>query len=295
MGSLLHTYSCEASRGRAIALASLHGKERAMERPLRVGLGLSLRLAMDVNTDLFGTFAGEVERPTEAFETCRLKAEAAMDALGLDLGIASEGSFGPHPSVPMLAMGAECLVIVDRCTGRVLREQAISNRTNFSAIQVADADAAHGWLREVGFPSHRVMVRAHASNPTAGRVWLAKGVDDPSQLVGLIAAAVAQSPLHLAWLETDMRAHCNPTRMQAIRRLVFQLVRRLHARCPSCQAPGFGVLDTIAGLPCSSCGLSSRWVIHQCWGCDVCGFEELRARPDGLSSLDPMYCDYCNP
>ena len=280
---------------RSIALATRHGKQRVLARPLRLGLGLDLKLACEVDTDQFGSFCGAQARRLDAVATAQRKAEAAMDALGLDLGIASEGSFGPHPSVPMLAAGIECLVLVDRSCARVVVEQAISLRTNYSAMAVGPGIAIQGWLKQVGFPAHAVMVRPHQRAGEPVVPWLAKGVSQGGALAALVKRAAAASSVGQAWLETDMRAHCNPTRMASIRQLAFRLVRRLRQPCPVCTAPGFGLVETTPGLPCSTCGLATRWVMRQVWGCDVCGHRDLRARPDGLQVADPMYCDYCNP
>jgi len=281
--------------GREIALATLHGKQRVLARPLRQGLGLHLRHTTAVDTDQFGSFCGTQPRLLDAVATAQRKAEGAMDALDLDLGIASEGSFGPHPSVPMLAAGIECLVLVDRSCARVVVEQAISLRTNYSAMAVGPGIESQGWLKQVGFPSHAVMVRPHQRAGEPVHPWLAKGVSEGGDLAALVERAAAASSVGQAWLETDMRAHCNPTRMASIRRLAFQLVRRLRNPCPACTEPGFGPVETIPGLPCSACGLASRWVMEQVWGCGLCGHRERRPRPDGLQALDPMYCDYCNP
>ena len=281
--------------GRDIAVATLHGKQRVLARPLLRGLGLRLVHTSAVDTDQFGSFCGTRPRRLEAVLTARRKAEAAMDALSLDLGIASEGSFGPHPSLPMLAAGVECLVVVDRRSVRVLVEQAISRRTNYSAIAVGRPIEALGWLKQVGFPSHAVMVRPHQREGQAVAPWLAKGVSQAPELAGLLARAAAASSVGQAWLETDMRAHCNPTRMASIRQLTFQLVRRLRQPCPACGAPGYGLVETLPGLPCSACGLASRWVMQQVSGCDVCGYRQWYPRPDGLQAVDPQHCDYCNP
>jgi hypothetical protein len=46
-----------------------------------------------------------------------------------------------------------------------------------------------------------------------------------------------------AFVETDMRAHRNPTRMRAIKRATLDLVRRFRSPCPVCAAPGFAVTE----------------------------------------------------
>ena len=222
-----------AYRGRDIAMASLHGKQQILARPLRSGLGLRLLHAAAVDTDQFGSFSGERPRRLEARLTCQRMAEAALEALALELGVASEGSFGPHPAVPLLPVGHEWLCFVDRRDGLVISEQLLSRSTNYSSCR--------------------------GDNPEAIAGWLAKGVHSPPQLAALMAEAARRSPLRQAWLETDRRAHCNPTRRRAIRQLAFRLVRRVASPCPACRAPGWGPVDTTAGLPCRDCAWPPRW------------------------------------
>ena len=281
--------------GRSIAIASLHRKERILARPLLVGLGLNLRHASAVDTNQFGSFSGEQLRLDDAPTTCRRKAEAAMEALGLELGIASEGSFGPHPAVPMLPVGLEWMTFVDRRDDLVISENLLSRSTNYSSCQAADPAAIAGWLRQVGFPRHALMVRPLQPEMRDSGAWLAKGVHDPRQLAVLMAEAVQLSPVAQAWLETDMRAHCNPTRRAAIRQLAFRLVRKVASRCPACGAPGWGVVATVAGLPCGVCGLATRLVNDEVFGCVACSHQDSRPRRDGRRAADPMHCDHCNP
>ena len=281
--------------GRMIALATRHGKQRILERPLRLGLGLHLRHASAVDTDRFGSFSGEQARVDDALNTCRRKAEAALEALGLELGIASEGAFGPHPALPLLPVGQEWMTFVDRRAGVVIAEQLLSRSTNYSSCAASDPETITGWLQQVGFPRHGLLVRPQDPNISAASGWLAKGVQDHRELARWMAQAVRRSPLQQAWLETDMRAHCNPTRRIAIRELAFKLVRRIAHACPACDAPGYGVVDRLTGLPCSACGLASRLIRLEVMGCSSCGHRQHHPRRDGRQAADPMHCDYCNP
>ena len=97
------------------------------------------------------------------------------------------------------------------------------------------------------------------------------------------------------WLETDMRAHRNPTRMRAIRRLGAALVRRLRSACPGCGAPGWGMLDTQPGLPSARCAAPTLLTATEVWGCLSCGLREYRPRRDGLDAADAGECSWCNP
>ena len=184
--------------GREIALATLHGKERVLTRPLWHGLGLTLRHASGIDTNQFGTFGGEIPRTADMVKTAELKAIAGLEALGLDLGMASEGAFGPHPSVPMVAAGFECLVIVDRRDNRLFVEQSLHLSTNFSSTSVARFTEAEGWLGQVGFPSHAVMVRPQQHPNVDVIPWMAKGVTDSEQLRDLIQRSAAESPAGMA-------------------------------------------------------------------------------------------------
>lgn len=82
-------------------LATMHGKQVAVGPPFREILGLKLRLPDDIDTDALGTFTGEVERKGTMLETAIAKARLGMELTGSKLGLASEGSYGPHPVAPL--------------------------------------------------------------------------------------------------------------------------------------------------------------------------------------------------
>jgi len=218
-----------------LVLASRHGKERAMARPFRLGLGLELVVADQIDTDHFGTFTGERPRPADAATTCRLKAEAAMDATGACLGVASEGSFGPHPAIPFLPLAIEWMTFVDRRRDLVISERLEGTPTNFSHSVIAAGADPGSWLERIGFPAHGVIVSPQRSDPHPSDPYpIVRGLHSPEALAKAIRGATAHSADGLALLQSDMRAHCNPTRMASIRRLAFRLVRRIRTACPSC-------------------------------------------------------------
>jgi hypothetical protein len=122
-----------------------------------------------------------------------------------------------------------------------------------------------------------------------------KGLRNWEALERALHRAAAASPDGLAFLETDMRAHCNPTRMAAIRTLAFRLVRRIATPCPACQTPGWGMVAQRPGLTCGGCGLPTDLVLAEVWGCGLCSYKEERPRRDGLVVADPGQCGWCNP
>ncbi|WP_254948968.1 DUF6671 family protein [Cyanobium sp. N.Huapi 1H5] len=286
-----------AFSGRPVSLATRHGKERVLARPFRHGLDLSLVLASGFDTDRLGTFSGERPRPADALETCRRKAEAGMDDTGLDLGLASEGSFGSHPALPWLTVGTEWLTFVDRRDGLLIAESLVAPRTNFDRRRVSPQDDIQDWLDRVGFPSHALIARPHGGDGDGGSAVppLIKGLRTPAALAEAMGRCARASSDGSVWLETDMRAHCNPTRRAAIRSLAFRLVRRIASPCPACGAPGWGRCDVRVGLPCSWCSHPTERLLAEVWGCVACAHREERPRPDGRLTADPGDCPRCNP
>jgi len=141
----------------------------------RSGLGAELRLHR-TDTDQLGTFSGEVERPGDAITTCRAKAELGLEATGQTLGLASEGSFGPHPAIPFLAVGQEVLVLIDRERRLTVVEQRLEPRTTFASrslrLTELDSEPMQRWLALVRFPSHGLIVRPEpgsAAGPSQGQ------------------------------------------------------------------------------------------------------------------------------
>ena len=279
-----------------VVLASRHGKERVMARPFREGLGLELVVAEQIDTDQFGTFTGERARPADAATTCRLKAEAALDATGACFGLASEGSFGPHPAIPFLPLAIEWMTFVDRRRDLVISERLEGPPTNFSHTVIAIGDDPAAWLERIGFPAHGVIVSPQRSDPHPSDPYpIVRGLHSPEALAKAIRGAAAHSADGLALLQSDMRAHCNPTRMASIRRLAFRLVRRIRTACPSCGSPGWGLVEREPGLPCSWCGLPTALLRAEIHGCAHCDQRAEVPRRDGLLRADPQHCGHCNP
>jgi hypothetical protein len=81
----------------------MHGKEQAIAPVLKESLDLYIEVPPEFNSDRFGTFTRDIPRAGSQLESARNKALAAMEVTGSDLGLASEGAFGPHPAMPWVA------------------------------------------------------------------------------------------------------------------------------------------------------------------------------------------------
>jgi hypothetical protein len=274
-----------------LCLTTCHGKERALSRPFCQGLGLKLQVCC-VDTDQLGTFSGERERPADAVEVCRRKARLGLARTGLHRGLASEGSFGPHPAIPLLPAGQELLLYLDLELGLEVLERRLELRTNYSQQTLAVDGDPQSWLKQIGFPGHGVIARPASWRPGDP---LFKGLQSTAALLEAMARCRAATPDGRVLLETDMRAHMNPTRMAAIRRLGFALVRRLRTPCPSCGKPGWGLVDTAPGLPCHWCGEATPLTLQEIWRCPHCNAQRRLPRRDGRLTADPGHCSHCNP
>lgn len=276
--------------GAVIALTTRHGKDRALSRVFAAGLGARLQLC-DQDTDQLGTFSGEIPRLEDAVSTCRAKALLGLQATGLRLGLASEASFGPHPAMPMLPVGQELLLFLDQDRHLCVMEQRLEWRTNYSHTLLEPGASPEAWLRQAGFPTHAVIARPAKQLPGL----LFKGLRSTADLTEALKRCELADPDGRVWLETDMRAHCNPTRMRSIRRLGVALVRRLQTPCPDCGSPGWGLIETQAGLPCRECGTPTELTLCEIWGCETCGARRSQPRRDGRLSAEPGQCPWCNP
>lgn len=278
--------------GRSAVLATMHRKEQAIAPALIAILGLLVVPAPGLDTDRLGTFAGEIPREGTMLEVAVRKARLGMSATGLPLGIASEGTFGPHPAIPFMPAGMELLVFVDDEREIVVHESLIAETTNFDHLAVLPGETLGSFLERIGFPAHGLIVR---SNEAALTVALAKGIVDRESLDRAIAEAASASADGRARLETDMRAHFNPTRMRSLATLAQRLAQRLATLCPACGTPGFGRTGTRTGLTCDDCGTPTEMVAAQIFGCPKCDHREERPRPDGLQTAPARYCPQCNP
>jgi len=279
--------------GRHAVLATMHGKEEAIAPVFKRQLGLAILVSEGIDTDALGTFSGEIARDGTMGEVAIAKARLGMEATGLKIGLASEGTYGPHPQIPFVQAGMELLVLVDDERGLIVFESLVDETPCYDHVRAKPGDDISLFLDRIGFPDHALIVGPN--EPAEAQGAIAKGIRERSHLSKAIAAAAKESRDGIALIQTDMRAHMNPTRMATLAHLAEKLIGRLQFACPACSAPGFGIVGVEEGLPCGWCGGPSVMVRHQIFACVVCDYREERPRPDGLTLADPGNCPVCNP
>ena len=275
--------------GCSVALLTKHGKERVIAPALEPALGCRVQLASGYDTDQLGTFTRDVPRAGTQLEAARKKARIGMELSGLSLGLASEGSFGPDPTVGMFPWNVEFLVFLDH--ERDLEVVGVAQgKANFSHLLTADWAGVVAFAKQVGFPAHHLMVRPEGEDDPRIR----KGIAAWAGLEAVFAWALAESANGQVFVETDVRAHANPTRMDNICLAAEDLVKKLRSRCPACGTPGFWIVERVDGLPCEACGAPTRETRVEILGCLKCAHRETRERAE-RQYADAGRCDYCNP
>lgn len=282
------------------ALATMHGKEAAIGPAMQAHLGLTIVTPPDLNTDALGTFTGEIPRVGTMREVAVKKARLGMRASGLRIGIASEGTFGPHPAIPFFQAGMELMVLVDDERDLIISESLIAEDIIHDETVVGSVSELDLFLPRVRFPTHALVV---VPNRTASPWWklhpeLArprKGIMMYDELVEAIGFASRISEDGRARVTTDLRAHMNPTRMRAIGRLASLLAIKVAAECPECRAPGFGRAAVAPGLPCEGCGEESIIPRGDILRCVACEHEYEERRIPIRRFAEPGECPRCNP
>lgn len=286
--------------GAKAALATMHGKASAIAPAMASHLGLEIVTPVGIDTDALGTFTGETPRIGTMREVAIRKARLGMRASGLNIGIASEGSFGPHPVIPFLHVGMELMVFVDDARNRIITESLVAEQANYDVATAADISELDAFLGRVRFPTHGLIVRPNQTDSPWWKlhpelVRTCKGVATRDSLAYAISEAARVSEDRRAQVMTDMRAHMNPTRMKTISDLAARLARRVATECPACGTPGFGRIAFSAGIPCAVCGTESIVPGGDLMGCATCDCELETRHIPVREYAEAGECPRCNP
>ena len=279
----------EIFEGRKLVIATKHHKERVIAPILEANLKVQCFVPDDFDTDVLGTFTGEIERKEDALSTARQKCLLAMEHANCDLGIASEGSFGQHPTIFMAHADDEFLLFIDKKNNLEIIVRELSLDTNFTAATINSFQNLVDLVKKVGFPEHAVILKSTAPDNNL----VVKGIQSWELLEKSFHTLMTNNSQVVA--ETDMRAMYNPTRMKVIEKATEKLVEKIKSLCPECNTPGFGIVRSKSGLPCEWCGSPTNSTKSHIYQCQNCNFEHEKMYPNDKRAEDPTYCDHCNP
>jgi hypothetical protein len=275
--------------GRKLIIATKHQKERVILPLVKANMHVDVFVPSDYDTDKFGTFSGEIVRTTNALEAVRKKCLDAMNEYGYDLGIASEGSFGPHPSLFFAHADDELLILIDQKNNLEIIAREVSLETNFSGEKIQTYEQLIEFAKRVQFPSHGLLLKNGENHFSK----IQKDISDWEQLKSIYDSFVQHSKE--IWVETDMRAHQNPTRMKIIEQATQKLIKKVASLCPNCQTPGYDVKEVVKGLPCNWCKSPTLSTLAFRHACQKCSHTTLEKYPNGKHYESPEFCSYCNP
>lgn len=276
-------------QGRRLLIATKHKKERVIAPIFERELGVKCFVLKDFDTDQFGTFTGEFQRKSDPLTTARLKCLSAMELANCDMAVSNEGSFGPHPYMFFAPSDDEWVCFIDKKNGLEIFERELTTQTNFHGSEIGSLEELSEFIALTKFPSHGLIMKKSQHDCSD----IIKTIKNRKKLLALFSDRMAK--YGTVYLETDMRAFNNPTRMRAIERATLKLVKKIKSCCPKCENPGFSITNSIRGLRCAVCNSPTNGVLNYIQSCAKCGFEQVQNFPHGKHKEDPMYCDVCNP
>ena len=272
-----------------VAFLTQHGKQQLVRSRIEEALGCQVVHTEAYDTDLLGTFTNEMVRQGSQLDAAKTKAEIGMRLTGLQIGIASEGAFGPDPFVGFTPWNSEVLLWVDQALG--IEVQGFAHGPAQSLQRTINSrDELQSFITEANFPSHHLNVRPEGANHVA---WQ-KGICDEQTLLQAFHAAHAQSEGRGVVIENDLRAFSNPTRQALIRQATDDLIQKLQSACPQCAKPGFSLIKKLPGLPCRSCSRPTQLPIGEVWQCLSCK-HEAHSFVSAAAFAGPERCNHCNP
>lgn len=275
--------------GRRLLIVTKHQKEKVIAPLLEKELGVKCMVTENFDTDVLGTFTGEIERVHDPVTTARNKCHMAMELSDCDLAIASEGSFGLHPALYFIHADEEILLLVDKKNDLEIIVRELSTETNYNGEEIKTEKELIDFAKRVKFPSHALIIRKAKEDSNL----ITKGITDWDQLKNIFNQLL--NKYGIVYIETDMRAMYNPTRMSVIEKGVRKLIYKIRSICPQCNTPGFGITNATQGLLCKLCGFPTRSTFSYIYTCNKCSFTREELYPHKKLKEDPSYCDNCNP
>ena len=275
-------------KDRSAVIANKHSKERVMAPILEEALGLKIIVPKEIDTDQFGTFTLDIPRKGSQLDAARNKAQEGIRLTGLDIGIASEGTFAPYG---FTNANTEIVILIDLKNNWEFVGGNKSLQTNIAETNASSVEEALIFARQVGFPKHGLVVRKNKSDTK----YMQKGITSKIKLKEAVEKILKLPLNNKVLIETDMRAHLNPTRMEVIQAATLDLVQTIKRRCMECGTPGMKYIKSNPGLPCSLCGLKTDNTLSITYECQSCHTVSDEMYPYGIKACDPANCQWCNP
>lgn len=274
--------------GRIAVLATMHGKERVIAPILEKQLGLKIIVPKNFNTDKFGTFTTEIKRKGSQLQAAQAKAEAAMKLSGIDLAIASEGTFGPHPKIPFIPYNTELMLFIDSQKNMQICGHYRTTETNYNNAIIYKPQEIKQYANDWQAGEKEIILSL--SSRSKRLIYKDLPISSLQDKAKKLLKIPFINSLHL---QTDMRAFNNPLRQKSIAKATEDLAKNILSLCPQCGSPGFVQSKVIKGLPCVQCHSKTDLPLAFLYSCHNCQHSEQRPTPKTTS--EPQDCFHCNP
>jgi hypothetical protein len=274
---------------RTASVLTKHGKEHVLNEVLRPRTGLEIKHTDAYDTDLLGTFTLGVPRYGSQLDAARKKAQIGMELSGTDLGLANEGAFVADTYTGMLSRNHELVIFIDQVLQLEITGFYIGPAQNTHAY-ISNMEELEQFAHTALFPSHYLVIKpSDEYHPES-----IKNISNIKQLKDAFEWASAHSSKGIVYVENDLRAFANPTRMENIRQATIDLANKLNSLCPDCRTPGYWIKDIQRGLPCNACGMPTNQEVAKIWGCLKCEYRDTEGMKV-LQFANPSLCGHCNP
>ena len=274
-------------QGATAALPTLHGKEMVFAPAFKSALEIEV-VPVEVNTDLLGTFSGEIERVDDPRTTSIKKTELAHSAGYGPYLLASEGSIGNHPTIPLLVSDTELAIFRDVEKNLIIEAIHVSLDIKAHRIEISPHGNIDDFLAKADFPNHGLIVKGKdlSQSPPIKGIRNEEALDDALRIIAKTSPIIV--------IENDFRAHQSPSRMANIAQVAEKLAARVAHLCPACGCPGFGAVDVERGLHCAEChGFNPEALHREMYGCYRCP-ERVPGKVIS-EELPAEKCIFCNP
>ena len=178
------------------AFASKHEKQNIVS-PYLTSLKISL-VVSDVDTDVMGTFSGEIAREGTPKEVVLKKARMGIEVKELPFGIASQGSIGVDSIIPFITSNLEWMAWMNIERGIELVEFYRSLDIVATQMNLIKSEDIEEFFQKADFLNHALIVRGEGTNK------ILKGIKDCKRL----QKANNSIPLgEKIIIESDLRSH----------------------------------------------------------------------------------------
>lgn len=271
-----------------ISLLTKHKKEKVIAPKFIKMFDAEIIHTDTFDTDELGTFTRDKARYGNQLDAARRKARIGMEITGLKYGIASEGSFISDPFIGLLPWNHEIIIFIDDILGiEIIGSSKSAAVSRQSKIRNWKELAKFAKLNK--FPTHHLVLRPDDENHPVFQ----KGISNRIILEESFNQAMKLSKTKKVYVEHDLRAHANPTRMKNIANATTDLIHKLKSLCPNCHTPGFQITKVKSGLPCAICDMETRETFEKIFTCNTCDYEKSEFVKK--EKADPAKCDFCNP